>query len=119
MGIDVANVVKKVAWHGVLVVLAIAVAALARALALRPDPKTEQSLNAPGVVALAMHTARRERSDDETPSKAPLVAAAEAFALCLNPPARPKERKPSPCAEMQSGVNLATADCRRGRTDPA
>jgi len=86
---------KKVAWHGMLVAMAIGAAALARVLALKPDPAMERVLNAPGVVALARDS-WRARDDDAVASKPPLIAEAEAFALYLNPPAPAQERTPAP-----------------------
>lgn len=51
--------VKRVAWNGLIVALAVGVAALSWTLALRPDPAVEQFLNSPGPVALAIDSLRR------------------------------------------------------------
>jgi hypothetical protein len=61
--------------------------------ALRPDPEAERVLNSPGVIEKAR---ARDDSPEAAQDKPPLVAAAEALALCLNPPAPPAAKRPVP-----------------------
>jgi len=56
----------------------------------------EQFLSAPGALTRAMRALQDRQGDKAAATKPLLIAEAEAFALYLNPPAPPQQRKPAP-----------------------
>lgn len=88
------GVLKKVLAYGLLFGLGTAGVIWARVAALRPDPEVEQLLNSPSAVAKATEQLVGSVGDAGK-GKSPLVAAAEAFALYLDPPAPPAAKRPS------------------------
>jgi hypothetical protein len=89
------GVLKNVLAYGLVFGLGTAGVIWARVAALRPDPEAERVLNSPGVIERVLAQARDDSADAGT-GKPPLVAAAEAFALYLNPPEPPAAKRPPP-----------------------
>jgi hypothetical protein len=89
------RVLKNVLAYGLVFGMGTAGVIWARVAGLRPDPEAERVLNSPGVIEKALARAR-ENAAATGQGKPPLVAAAEAFALYLNPPEPPAAKRPVP-----------------------
>jgi hypothetical protein len=96
METEMSNGLKKATSNTLVVAAALAAAGGAHRLALKPDAAMQQFLSAPGAVTQAMRALQARQGDKAAPTKPPLIAEAEAFALYLNPPAPPPQRQPAP-----------------------
>ena len=92
----VMRMAKRAVAMGMLLTVAAGAVAVARWLGLRPDPRMAQVLEAPGALDQLAGRPEREGGGKAKESKPPLLAQAEAFALCLNPPKPPQRAAPVP-----------------------
>ena len=92
----VMRMVKKAIAMGMLLTVTAGAVAAARWLGLRRDPRMAQVLEAPGALEHLAGRPEREGGEKAKELKPLLVAQAEAFALCLNPPKPPQRTAPVP-----------------------
>ncbi|MFA5251878.1 MAG: hypothetical protein WC454_04760, partial [Phycisphaerae bacterium] len=97
----------------IAVVLAVFLFVLPAAFGFRGDKQTEQFLNSAGVIE-KFKEARGDKIEDGQREISPLVKQAEAFALYLNPPPKPKaepsateaKREPRPAGPVAAKFRL-------------
>jgi len=92
----VMRMMRKAIAMGMLLTVTAGAVAVARWLGLRPNPRMAQVLEAPGALEQLAGRPEREGSAKAKELKPLLVAQAEAFALCLNPPKPPQRTAPVP-----------------------
>jgi len=92
----VMRMAKKAIAMGLLLTVTAGAVAVARWLGMRPDPRMAQVLEAPGALEQWAGRSEREGGEKAKELKPLLVAQAEAFALCLNPPKPPQRPAPVP-----------------------
>jgi len=91
----VMRMVKKAIAMGMLLTVTAGAMAVARWLGLRPDPRMAQVLAAPSALEQWAGRSEQEGGGKAKELKPLLVAQAEAFALCLNPPKPPQRTAPA------------------------